>query len=93
MSNSYIEPATDHILVVDNPHVDTVIDGIIQPDNVKQQEMVYGTVVFVGPLATATKPEDFVAYGPYAGKHIVMNGIEFRLLREGVIEAYIRKSQ
>ncbi len=92
MSKTYIEPATDHILVVDNSH-ETTLDGITLPDNVKQQEMIFGTVVFVGPQAGATKPEDLVAYGPYAGKNVVVNGIEFRLIREGQIEAYIRKSQ
>ena len=32
-------------------------------------------------------------YGPYAGKTVVLEGVEFRLLREGQIEGYIRKSQ
>ena len=92
MSKSYIEPATDHVIVVDMPR-EVVIDGIVMPDNEKQQSMVYGTVVFVGPDAGRTKPEDRVMYGPYAGKGIVMEGTEFRLLREGQIEGYIRKSQ
>ena len=92
MSKHFIEPATDHVIVVDAPH-ETIIDGIYQPDNVKQQEMVTGTVVFVGPDAHRTKPEDMVLYGPYAGKNIVMNGTEFRILCEGQIEAYVRKTQ
>ena len=92
MSKSYLEPATDHLLVVDSPH-ETTLDGITLPDNIRQQEMVFGTVVFVGPEAPQTKPEDLVCYGPYAGKNVVMNGTEFRLLRQGQIEAYIRKSQ
>jgi co-chaperonin GroES (HSP10) len=92
MSKTYIEPATDQLLVVDSPR-EVSIDGIELPGNVRQQEMCFGTVVFVGPLATATKPEDLVCYGPYAGKNVVIDGIEFRLLREGQIEAYIRKTQ
>jgi co-chaperonin GroES (HSP10) len=90
MSNTFLEPATDHILVVDN-HEGTDIGGISLPDNVRQQEMVFGTVLFVGPLAPATKVEDRVCYGPYAGKTVVIDGIEFRLIREGQIEGYLRK--
>jgi co-chaperonin GroES (HSP10) len=92
MSKTYIEPATDQLLVVDSPR-EVSIDGIELPGNVRQQEMCFGTVVFVGPKTTATKPEDLVCYGPYAGKNVVIDGIEFRLLREGQIEAYIRKTQ
>jgi co-chaperonin GroES (HSP10) len=91
MSNTYFDPATDHVLVAELPR-ETVIDGIIMPDNEKQQEMVYGTVVFSGPKALDTHPEDLIAYGPYAGKNIVVNGMQFRLLREGQIEGYLRKS-
>ncbi len=91
MSKNYIEPATDQVLVVDSPR-ETTLDGIELPGNVRQQEMCFGTVVFVGPQAAATKPEDTVCYGPYAGKNVVIDGIEFRLLREGQIEAYVRKS-
>lgn len=91
MSKTFLEPANDYVLVVDNPR-ETTLDGITLPDNVRQQEMVFGTVVFVGPKATATKSEDRVCYGPYAGKTIVLEGIEFRLLKEGQIEAYVRKT-
>jgi len=92
MSKNFIEPANDHLLVVDSPR-ETTLDGITLPDNVRQQEMVFGTVVFVGPLANATKPEDIACYGPYAGKTVVLDGVEFRLIREGQIEAYVRRSQ
>ena len=92
MSNIYFAPATDHVLVAELPH-ETIIEGITMPDNEKQQEMVFGTVVFAGPDAHNTKMSDQIAYGPYAGKHIIVNGLQFRLLREGQIEGYLRKSQ
>lgn len=92
MSKNYIDPATDHVLAVDSPQ-DTNIDGIILPDNVKQLNMLAGSVVFVGPETHHTHPADMVLYGPYAGKEIVIDGMKFRLLREGQIEAYLRKSQ
>lgn len=92
MSNHYLEPATDHVLVVDTL-TDTVIDGVSLPDNIRQQEMISGLVVSIGPeVSKWTKPENIVRYGPYAGKHIVFEGTEFRLLREGQIELYVRKS-
>ena len=65
------------------------------PDNVRNLEMFFGLVVSVGSrvLDARTKLEARVCYGPYAGKTVVMEGIEFRLLREGQIEGYIvRKS-
>lgn len=92
MSNNYIEPATDHVIVAELPR-ETVIDGIIMPDNEKQQEMVYGSVVYVGPACTPlTNVGDNVCYGPYAGKHVIIGGMQFRLMREGQIELYLRKS-
>jgi co-chaperonin GroES (HSP10) len=92
MPNTFLEPAGDHLLVIDTPF-ETTLDGISLPDNIRQREMIFGTVVFVGPAAIYPKIEDQVCYGPYAGKTVVFNGTEFRLLREGQIEMYIRKSQ
>jgi co-chaperonin GroES (HSP10) len=93
MPNTFLEPATDHVLVVDSTFEPTTINGIDMPDNEKQKEMITGTVVFVGPaVSPLTKPEAIVLYGPYAGKTVVFNGTAFRLLREGQIELYIRKS-
>ena len=91
MSKTILEPAGDHVLVVDTPRT-TTIDGIDMPENERQKEILFGTVVFAGPLAPSTHPEDQVVYGPYAGKMIVLEGIEFRLLREGQIEGYLRRT-
>ena len=91
MSKTYLEPAGDHILAIDLIQA-TTIDGIELPDNQKQQEMVYGTVLFIGPDVTVrTKPQDQICYGPYAGKKVVLEGVEFRIIVEGQIEGYIRK--
>jgi co-chaperonin GroES (HSP10) len=91
MSKTFLDPAGDHLLVVDNPR-ETTLDGIAMPDNVRQQEMAFGIVVFAGPLALNTKPTDLVCYGPYAGKTVVLDGVEFRIIVEGQIEAYVRKT-
>jgi co-chaperonin GroES (HSP10) len=91
MPNHFLEPASNHILVVDASS-EITLDGISLPANVRQQDMVGGTVMFVGPDVKHTKPNDQVLYGPYAGKTVVFNGSEFRLLLEGHIELYVRKS-
>lgn len=86
-----IEPTFDHVVVIDTSH-ETTLGGISLPDNVKQQEMVSGLVVFVGPACTPlTKIQDVVLYGPYAGKFVAIDGQEFRILREGQIELYVRE--
>jgi chaperonin GroES len=92
MSEGYfVEPAGDHILVADIAR-ETTIDGIVLPDNVREQEMLFGLVIFIGPaVSSATKVQDRVLYGPYAGKNIVVDGVQFRIVREGQIEGYIRK--
>lgn len=91
MSKTVLEPAADLVLVADRPR-ETFLDGIALPDNIRQQEMVFGVVVFVGPDTERTQPENLICYGPYAGKTVVIDGIEFRLLREGQIEGYLRKT-
>jgi chaperonin GroES len=92
MSEGYfVEPAGDHILVADIAR-ETTIDGIVLPDNMREQEMIFGLVIFTGPaVSPATKVQDRVLYGPYAGKNIVVDGVQFRIVREGQIEGYIRQ--
>lgn len=93
MAKKYLVPAGDLVLVVDSLREST-IDGITLPDNMKQQEMVFGTVVFIGSkVSEDTKPEDLICYGPYAGKTVLIDGVEFRLIREGQIEGYIRQRE
>lgn len=89
MAKTILEPANDFVMVIDAPH-ETTLEGISLPDNMRQQEMVFGTVVFIGPLVKDTKVLDRICFGPYAGKMVVLDGIEYRLLKEGQIEAYIR---
>ena len=79
---------SDHLVVADSDST-TVLEGIELPDNIRQKEMCFGYVVAVGPDCLALKEQDRICYGPYAGKHVIIGGIEFRLLREGQIEGKI----
>ena len=90
MPKSVLEPAGDHVIVADQPRTVT-IDGIELPDNVRQQDMVFGLVIFIGPEITRTKVQDTICYGPYAGKMVALDGVQFRIMREEQIEAYVRK--
>ena len=89
MPKHTLEPGKHHVLVVDRDRKQ-VIDGIELPDNVKQQEMVFGYVIAVGPDCEDAKPQDTVCYGPYAGKNVVLDGVEFRIMLEDSIEAWVR---
>ena len=87
----FIEPAQDRILVIDNARL-TTIDDIELPGNVREKDMAYGTVVSVGPLSQErVKPREIVLYGPYAGKMVAIEGVEFRILREDAIEGWVRE--
>lgn len=88
MPKSRLEPMGDHLLVVDADRSVT-IDGITLPDNVRQQEMVFGYVVAVGPECATIVEKATICYGPYAGKMVAVDGIEFRLLRAGQVEGRI----
>lgn len=88
-----LKPANDFVIVADAKR-DTYIDGIEMPENMKQQEMATGMVVAVGRLVSSeTKVKAIVCYGPYAGKTVVIDGMELRLLREGQIEGYIEEAE
>ena len=88
MAKSRLEPMGDYLLVVDKER-STTIDGITLPDSVKQQEMAFGYVVSVGPECKHLQSGDVVCYGPYAGKNVVIDAVEFRLVREGQIEGKV----
>ena len=78
MPKTLLEPMGDYLLVVDSPRT-TTIDEIELPGNIRQQEMCFGLVVSVGPDCKTLQPQDRVCYGPYAGKGVIIEGIEFRL--------------
>jgi co-chaperonin GroES (HSP10) len=93
MAKTWLEPAGDQVLVIDQIE-GVAIGGIELPDNVREKDMVFGVVIAVGPDAQErTKEKDIVAYGPYAGKPVVLHGVQYRLMKNGAIEGYIRTVQ
>ena len=91
MDRTVIEPAGSHVIIADQVQ-GTQIHGIDLPDNVRNQDMLFGLVVFKGPKCSdCTHVQDLVCFGPYAGKLIAIEGIEFRILEEEQIEAYLRR--
>ena len=88
MAKTKLEPMGDYLLIADMPRT-TTIDGIDLPENVRQQEMCFGYVIAVGPACLSVKEQNRVCYGPYAGKSVIIEGVEFRLLREGQIEGRV----
>ena len=92
MAKSTIEPLGDHVLVVDTQRR-TTIDGIELPDNVRQQDMVFGLVVEVGAEVTYVKPQDTILYGPYAGKQVAFDGVQFRIMKQGSIEGRVKVTE
>jgi co-chaperonin GroES (HSP10) len=90
MVKTIMEPAGDQVIVLEVPRANT-LDGFVLPDNEREQEMHYGRVIFVGPQCSKfTQPQDSVAFGPYAGKHLLFDGVQFRIMKEGQIEVYFR---
>lgn len=88
-----IVPANDLVLILD---IDggTKLGDIDMPDNVRQKDMLSGRVIAVGlKVSDETKKDDLVLYGPYAGKMTSLEGVQFRLVREGQIEAYVRDNK
>ena len=88
MSKTRLEPMGDYLLVVDMPRT-TILDEIELPSNIRQQEMTFGVVVAIGPNCLVLKEQDRICFGPYAGKGVVLEGVEFRLLRAGQVEGKI----
>lgn len=86
-----LQPAGDMVLVQDLAQGSKIAD-IELPDNQRQPDMIFGVVLAIGKkVSEETVPGDSICYGPYAGKLVIIGGVESRLLREGQIEGYLRK--
>jgi co-chaperonin GroES (HSP10) len=86
-------PTGDHVLVLDSTE-STVLDGIQLPENQRQKDMVFGTVVGRGKKVEdpAIQERATVCYGPYAGIFVIVEGVQFRLMHEGQVMGYIEEA-
>jgi chaperonin GroES len=66
-----------------------ILEGVLMPDSSKEDAQV-GKVIAVGESQGQEFTEgDIVLFGPWAGKNIQLEGIPFRVMREGEIDGKI----
>jgi len=92
MSKINIKPLADRVLVKPIEAETTTASGLIIPDSAKEKQQE-GTVIAIG---NGTKDEpmtvkvgDTVLFGKYAGTELVLEGIEYLIMREADILAII----
>jgi len=92
MSKVNIKPLADRVLVQAEAAEETTASGIIIPDTAKEKPM-RGTIIAVGSgtkkQPMTVKAGDTVLYGKYAGTEIVVNDIEYLIMRESDIFAIV----
>jgi chaperonin GroES len=66
-----------------------ILEGVLMPDSSKEDAQV-GKVIAVGESQGQEFTEgDIVLFGPWAGKNIQLEGIPFRVMREGEIDGKV----
>ncbi|WP_456378170.1 co-chaperone GroES [Lutibacter sp.] len=92
MSKINIKPLADRVLVKPIEAETTTASGLIIPDSAKEKQQE-GTVIAVGngtkdePLTV--KVGDKVLFGKYAGTELVLESVEYLIMREADILAII----
>jgi chaperonin GroES len=92
MSKINIKPLADRVLVKPLPAEKTTASGLIIPDSAKEKQQK-GTVMAIGtglkdePMTV--KVDDTVLFGKYAGTELVIDGIEYLIMRESDILAIV----
>ena len=92
MSKVNIKPLADRVLVQAEAAEETTASGIIIPDTAKEKPM-RGKIIAVGSgtkkQPMTVKAGDTVLYGKYAGTEIVINDVEYLIMRESDIFAIV----
>ena len=87
-----IKPLADRVLIEPAAAETTTASGIIIPDNA-QEKPQRGTVVAVGPgkkeEPTTVKVGDTVLYGKYSGTDLILDGVDYMIMREADILAIV----
>ncbi|MFA5300355.1 MAG: co-chaperone GroES [Lutibacter sp.] len=92
MSKINIKPLADRVLVKPLPAEKTTASGLIIPDSAKEKQQK-GTVMAIGkglkdePMTV--KVGDTVLFGKFAGSELVVDGVEYLIMRESDILAIV----
>lgn len=79
-------PCGDRILISVRDQ-ERILEGVLLPDSSKE-DMQAGVVMAVGS-SQELHEGDMVFFGPWAGKSIQIEGIPFRVMREGEIDGRV----
>jgi co-chaperonin GroES (HSP10) len=83
MSKRFV-PGSDRVLITVIEQ-EKMLDGILLPDSSKE-DMQAGVILSRGPTCTEFYQQgDAVLFGPHAGMNIQIEGVAFRVMREGEI--------
>jgi len=92
MSKINIKPLADRVLIKPLEAETTTASGLIIPDSAKEKQQK-GTVIAIG---NGTKDEkmtvkvgDTVLFGKYAGTELVLEDVEYLIMREADILAIV----
>jgi chaperonin GroES len=92
-----IQPLSDRVVVKPSPAEEKTASGIIIPDTAKEKPQE-GEIVAVGKgritddgkeIALELKVGDKILYGKYSGTEIIIDGIEYLIMRESDVYAKI----
>ena len=87
-----IKPLSDRVLVLPNAAEEKTAGGLFIPDTAKEKPLA-GKVVAVGPgtkdIKMEVKEGDTVLYGKYSGQELVIDGVEYLIMRQSDILATI----
>ena len=85
-----IKPLSDRVLVLPNPAEEKTAGGLFIPDTAKEKPLM-GKVVAVGPGTADVKMEvkegDTVLYGKYAVTDLIIEGVDYLIMKQSDILA------
>ena len=92
MNNLTIIPRGKHILVKPDDEESRVSkSGLVKPGNIEQERKSVGTVIEIGSEIEDIKKDDKVIYGTYAGDEVQLNDVEYKLIHEEYILAFLKE--
>ncbi len=65
-------------------------EGVYKPSNTEQEKKSYGSVISVGVEIKDVKKGDKVIFGTFAGDPIILDEVEYRLLHDEDVLAFLK---